>query len=77
LLWRDRTFPKASLVAVGKQLLLLDEEGVLALATPGETGLTVHGKMPVLENNAWTPPTVAGSRVYLRDRRTIAAYSLE
>jgi len=77
ILWRDRTFPKASLVAVGKQLLILDEEGVLGLATPTETGLTVHGKIGVLENNSWTPPTVVGTRVYVRDRKNIAAYSFE
>jgi outer membrane protein assembly factor BamB len=77
LLWRDRTFPKASLVAVGKQLLILDEEGVLGLATPTETGLTVHGKMAVLENNSWTPPTVVGTRVYVRDRKNLAAYLFE
>ncbi len=77
LLWRDRTFPKASLVAVGKQLLILDEEGVLALATPTETGLTGHGKIRVLENNSWTPPTVVLTRVYVRDRRNLAAYSFE
>ena len=77
VLWRDRSFPKASLVAVGDQLLILDEDGMLALATPGEKGLDVHGKTAALTSNAWTPPTLVGQRVYLRDRHTITAFSFK
>ena len=77
VLWRDRRFQRASLIAVGKQLLILDEEGTLALATPDEKGLDVHGEASVLSSNAWTPPTLVGKRVYLRDCHTIAALALE
>jgi outer membrane protein assembly factor BamB len=77
LLWRDRTFPKASLVAVGSQLILVDEDGNLGLATPGPKGLEVQGKAQVLQNISWTPPTVIGKRIYLRDLKTIMAVELE
>jgi outer membrane protein assembly factor BamB len=77
LLWRDRTFPKASLIAIGTQLLILDEDGVLALATPTATGLEVHGKAAVLQAVAWTPPTVVGKRVYVRDTKSIVALMFE
>jgi outer membrane protein assembly factor BamB len=77
VLWRDRSFPKASLIAIGNQLLILDEDGNLALATPGEKGLDVHGKIAVLKSNAWTPPTLVGKRVYMRDRSTIVSFSFE
>lgn len=77
VLWRERGFQEASLVAVGDQLLILDEDGTLALATPGETGLEIHGKTAVLSSNSWTPPTLVGRRVYLRDRRQIAALELQ
>jgi outer membrane protein assembly factor BamB len=77
VLWRDRNFPKASLVAVGDQLLILDEDGTLALGTPGEKGLDIHGKIAVLAANSWTPPTVVGKRIYLRDRSTIRALVLD
>ena len=75
--WRDRAFPKASLIAVGEQLLILDEDGTLALATPSEKGLEVHGKTLALTSNAWTPPTLVGRRVYLRDHLTITAFSFD
>jgi outer membrane protein assembly factor BamB len=75
--WRDRSFSKASLIAIGSQLLILDEDGTLSLATPSEKGVEVQGKTAVLTSNAWTPPTLVGKRVYLRDRKNVVALSLE
>ena len=74
--WQERGFARASLVGIGDKLLILDEDGVLALATPRADGLTVHARAEVLSNKAWTVPTVVGTRVYLRDRVTIKAIEL-
>ena len=30
----------------------------------------------LLANVAWTPPTLAGTALYVRDRKTIAAFAL-
>ncbi len=77
MLWRDRTFPKASLIAAGKQLIILDEDGTLALGEPTATGLEVLGKAQLLSSNAWTAPVVIGKRIYLRDRKSLMAVELE
>ena len=74
--WQERGFARASLVGIGDKLLLLDEDGVLALVTPRPDGLTVHGKADVLDTLAWTVPTVVGARVYLRDRAVIKALDI-
>ena len=74
--WQERGFARASLVAIGEKLLLLDEDGVLALVTPGPDGLSVHAKADVLATRAWTVPTVVGTRVYLRDRAVIKALDI-
>jgi outer membrane protein assembly factor BamB len=74
--WQERGFARANLVAIGERLLILDEDGTLALATPRPDGLTVHARADVLSAKAWTAPSVAGSRVYLRDRATIKALEL-
>jgi outer membrane protein assembly factor BamB len=74
--WQERGFARASLVAIGEKLLLLDEDGVLALVTPGPAGLNVHSRADVLSGRAWTVPTVVGTRVYLRDRAVIKALEL-
>ena len=74
--WQERGFARASLVGAGERLLVLDEDGTLALASPRADGLTVHGKAEVLSGRAWTAPTVVGTKVYLRDRTVMKALEL-
>ena len=76
MLWRDRSVTRSTLVGAGNQLVLLDEDGNLALATPGESGLQVHGKVQLLEERAWTAPTLAGTTLFVRDRHRIMALDL-
>jgi outer membrane protein assembly factor BamB len=75
-LWRDRSVSRATIVGVGRQLVLLDEDGNLALATPGESGLELHGKAQLLEERAWTAPTLSGTTLFVRDRHVIMALDL-
>jgi hypothetical protein len=75
-LWRDRSVARSSVVASGNRLVILDEDGTLAIATPGETGLIVHARAQVLSSRAWTAPTLCGTTVYLRDRTQILALDL-
>ena len=56
--------------------MLLDENGVLALATAAPEGLKVLGKAQVFDGRAWTVPTLVGTRLFLRDRKTIKALDL-
>lgn len=76
VLWRERGFAKATLLLADGKLIILDEEGTLALATATPEGLEVHGRAKVLEDKAWTVPTLVGTRLYLRDNRTIMALEL-
>jgi outer membrane protein assembly factor BamB len=76
MVWRDRSVTRASLLAVGDKLIILDEDGNLALATPSASGLTVHAKAAVLGHTAWTVPTLVGTTLYLRDREQIVALDL-
>jgi outer membrane protein assembly factor BamB len=75
-LWQDRSFSRAQLVAAGDKILVLDEDGTLGLTRASETGLEVLAKAPVLTNLAWTPPTLVGSSLYVRDRRSITKFAL-
>lgn len=76
MLWRDRAVSRATLLGVGDKLIILDEDGNLALATPSAAGLTVHAKAAVLSHTAWTAPTLVGTTLYLRDRQQIVALEL-
>jgi outer membrane protein assembly factor BamB len=75
--WRDRTLARASLLAADGRLILLDEDGNLILATPTPEGLKVHSKAELLKNNAWTVPTLAGTRLYVRDRKNVIALDMK
>jgi outer membrane protein assembly factor BamB len=74
--WQERGFSRANFVYADGKLILLDEDGTLALASASPTGLQVHAKAEVLTNKAWTVPTLVGTRLYLRDRATIKALEL-
>jgi outer membrane protein assembly factor BamB len=75
--WRDRTIARASLVSAEGRLIILDEDGHLLLATPTPEGLKVHSRVALLSGNAWTAPTLAGTRLYVRDRKTVVALELK
>ncbi|MCY4658417.1 MAG: PQQ-like beta-propeller repeat protein [Acidobacteria bacterium] len=74
--WRERTFARAQLLDADGLLVILDEDGELAVASVTLDGLQVHARAPVLTANAWTPPTLAGSTLYVRDRQRILALDL-
>ncbi len=74
--FQNRDFPKATFLLADSKLIILDEDGNLALATPAPNGIKVLSKAQVLQNKAWTVPTLVGTKLYLRDRKTIKALEL-
>jgi outer membrane protein assembly factor BamB len=74
--WQDRTFPKASFVYADGKFVVVDEDGNLALADFTPQGLKVLSRVALLHNNAWTAPSLAGTRLYLRDRTSMMALDL-
>lgn len=74
--WQDRALARASFLYADNKFVILDEDGELAIASPGQSGLRIHAKAPVMKKLAWTVPTLSGTRLYLRDRGTILALDL-
>jgi outer membrane protein assembly factor BamB len=74
--WQDRSFARAQLLYADGKVIVLDEDGVLGLATLSPQGLKVLAKASVLQHLAWTPPTLVGTTLYVRDRQTISAFEL-
>lgn len=74
--WQDRTFPKANFVYADGKVILLDEDGALALVTFSPLGMKVISKTNLLTHLSWTPPTLAGTKLYVRDRKSIVALDL-
>ena len=74
--WQDRSFARAQLLYADGKLIVLDEDGALGLATVSPQGLKVLARANVLEHLSWTPPTLAGTTLFVRDRRTMTAFDL-
>jgi outer membrane protein assembly factor BamB len=68
---KARTYGKGSLVRVGDRLIVLGEEGLLALidATPDKYRRLARVQM--LDGRCWTPPTVAHGKLYLRNQEEL------
>jgi outer membrane protein assembly factor BamB len=74
--WQDRGFARAQLLYADRKLVILDEDGNLGIASVTGEGLQVHAKAAILNHLAWTPPTLVGTKLYVRDRKNIAALDL-
>lgn len=74
--WRQRGFSKATCILADGKVILLDEDGQLALATVSPEGMKVLAKSQVLERTAWAAPTLAGKTLYVRDRKQVMAFDL-
>lgn len=74
--WRNRAFAKAQMLWADGKVIVADQDGTLALCRMTPEKLEVLAQAPVLESIAWTPPTLAGTRLYIRDRRSIMALEL-
>jgi outer membrane protein assembly factor BamB len=74
--WQDRAFSRAQLVNAGPAVVLLDEDGTLGLVRFTPKGLTTVSRASIMQETSWTPPTVVGARIYLRDRKNMVALSV-
>jgi outer membrane protein assembly factor BamB len=76
IFWQERSIQKATFVWADGKLITLDQDGYLMLADPSPKGFKVAAKSKLLTNLSWTPPVLVGTRLYLRDRKTIMAVDL-
>lgn len=77
LIWKERGFSKATCVYADGKFIVLDEDGTLALATATREGLKVLAETQLLEKVAWTVPTLDGTTLYVRDKKSIMALDLK
>ena len=77
IVWQQRVHPRANSVLLPDgRLVILDEEGVLTLARSSKAGLDSVSRAQVLNSQAWTAPSLVGTRLYLRNRAEMAAFEL-
>jgi outer membrane protein assembly factor BamB len=76
--WRERGFDKGSLIAAAGHLIVLGEQGALALvvATPEEyreKARFEHSQLP----SSWSTPSLAEGRLYVRDKTRVVCYDIK
>lgn len=74
--YRTREVARAFVLLADGKLILLDEDGTLALAVPQGSELEFRGKAEVLASKSWTPPTLVGNTLLVRDQEEMVALRL-
>ena len=74
--WRERGFPRASIIYADGKAIILDEDGDLTIAKLSPKELTILARAKVLETTAWSAPSLVGTTLYARDREQIVAIDL-
>jgi outer membrane protein assembly factor BamB len=72
-LWRERGFGTGSVILAAGHLIVLSDEGELALVEPDRARLRVLRRQAVLEGRSWTPPSIDSQGIYLRNHEALVA----
>jgi hypothetical protein len=74
--WQQRSIQKATFVWADRKLITLDQDGNLMIAHPSPEGFKISAQASLLTNLSWTPPALVGTRLYIRDRRSMMSVDL-
>ena len=74
--WRHRGFAQATLVYADGKLIVLSEDGDLAITRVTPQEVTVLAQAKLFDTVSWTVPTLVGTTLYARDREIIVALDL-
>lgn len=75
-LWQERGFARGSMLYADGKVILIDEDGDLALTRMTPDGMTVLGRTSIFETTSWSAPTLVGTDLYVRDREKIMSFDL-
>jgi len=74
--WQVRGFARASLLYADGKMIVMNEDGDLALARLTPTGAEILSRAKIFDTVTWTAPTLVGTTLYARDREKIVALNL-
>lgn len=74
--WRSRGFHLAKGVMADGKFYFTDENGQFAIAKFSPKGVEILDSFQLLSRVSWTPPTLVGTRLYLRDTKIILSVEL-
>jgi outer membrane protein assembly factor BamB len=74
--WRRRGFQKGSLIRVDDRLIVLGENGNLALLEANPNDYVELARARPFRDRCWTLPVLAGGRLFLRDQKKVLCLNL-
>jgi outer membrane protein assembly factor BamB len=74
--WMERGFARANLLHADGRFVILDEDGLLALARFTDEGSEITGRLQISDGYAFSAPTLVGTRLYVRDRKYLTVFDL-
>lgn len=75
--WREGAgLTKSSVIHADGKLIIVDEDGKLALATVSPEGIKVQSAFDLFNARSWSAPTLVGHTLFVRDLKQIVALDL-
>lgn len=74
--WQERGFQRGSLIEADGHLIVLGEEGRLALVEATPAGYREKASASMLDGKSWTMPTLADGRLFLRNQTEMVSLDL-
>lgn len=76
LRWAHRGLGKGSLIVADDLLIILGDQGVLAIAEAAAEGYRELSRLQVMEGPSWTAPSLAQGRLFLRNHKEMVCLDL-
>ena len=74
--WKEQGFTKGQIVHADGKFIVVDDSGLVTLATAKPEAFTKRSAAKMLDKESWTVPTVVGKKLFLRDRQKIMALDI-
>jgi outer membrane protein assembly factor BamB len=74
--WKDGRYGYGQVLLAGQHLIVLTDNGELALVKASPAGFSEVARFSALEGKTWNYPAIAGGRLLVRNSKEMAAYDI-